>query len=181
MLVRLLKRILLEKIFCTLIESQLITIDCDYNWNEVNKCTKNVHLRERERERDEGSGIRDKEMGIRMKVDGRSGILYFPSAISLILACKQRPRETTTPPSPSPNLSTSARHRNFVPFPVFPAVFLSLPSPPPPPSFSPGETLSGKAAGKVEMDADFDRRRTRHPLVDPRFVFLKFNPLFRHL
>lgn len=130
MLVRLLKRILLEKIFCTLIESQLITIDCNYNWNEVNKCTKNVHLRERERERDEGSGIRDKEMGIRMKVDGRSGILYFPSAISLILACKQRPRETTTPPSP-PNLSTSARHRNFVPFPVFPAVFLSLPSPPP--------------------------------------------------
>ena len=67
--------------------------------------------------------IRDKEMGIRMKIWHS----IFPPPLSLILGCKQRSGETTLLSPPS-NLSTSARHRNFVPFPASPAVFLFLPS-----------------------------------------------------
>lgn len=129
MLVRLFKRILLKKIFWTLIE-QLIMIDCNYNWNEVNKRIKNVHLRGKETERWEYQGQRDGN-----KNEGRRKIWWhsiFPLRYLWYLLVSNGLEKP-----PLPNLSTSARHRNFVPFPVFPAVFL----PSPPPSFSPGETF----------------------------------------
>lgn len=126
-------------------------------------CTK--HLREIEREKYEYQGQRNGNKNEDLA-------FYISPPLSLIFGCKQRSGETTFPPLPQTFPRVHATETSFrfqLPRPCF---FFSPPSP--------GETLSGKAAGKVEMDADFHCESTRRPLVDPRFVFLNFNP-FRHL
>lgn len=128
-------------------------------------CTK--HLREIEREKYEYQGQRN---------GNKNEDLAFyisPSAIPCwYLVVSNGLEKPPFPPLPQTFPRVHATETSFrfqLPRPCF---FFSPPSP--------GETLSGKAAGKVEMDADFHCESTRRPLVDPRFVFLNFNP-FRHL
>lgn len=118
---------------------------------------------EREREKYGYQGQRNEN-----KNEGRSGILYFPP-LSLILACKQRSRETTLPQTFPRVHATETSFRSQLSRPCF---FFS-------PFLPRAKLYPAKQQEKLKwMQTSIGR--TRRPLVDPRFVFLNFNP-FRHL